>query len=103
MANKPTEGAERPGRLKQIRLAAQMLHQADPKALPIVFAAGLGTLAVFVVVGLLIGQAPFLIPLGVLVAILVGMIIFGQLAQRAQYKMISGQLGAAASVLENMR
>ena len=102
MANKPTEGAERPGRLKQIRMVAQMLHQADPKALPIVIGAALGTVAVFAIVGVLLNQY-FLVVLGVLVAILVGMIIFGRLAQRAQYKMISGQTGAAAAVLENMR
>ncbi len=102
MANKPTEGAERPGRLKQIRMVAQMLHQFDPKALPIVFASAIATLAVFVVLGLVLGQY-FLIVLGVLLAVLVGMIVFGQLAQRAQYKAIAGQTGAAAAVLENMR
>jgi len=84
-------------------MVATMLHQADPKALPIVFAAAIGTLVVFVVVGFLIGQPAYLIPLGVLLAVLVGMIVFGQLAQRAQYKMIAGQPGAAAAILENMR
>jgi lipoic acid synthetase len=34
MSKKPTDGAqERPGRLKQIRMVAQVLRQADPKAL----------------------------------------------------------------------
>jgi hypothetical protein len=105
MPKKPQEGTqdERPGRLKQIRMVASLVHQANPKAMPIVFASALGVLVVFVVLGLLLGQALFLIPLGVLVAILVGMIVFGQVAQRTQYSMLEGRPGAAASLVENMR
>ncbi|GAA4640075.1 DUF4191 domain-containing protein [Actinoallomurus vinaceus] len=105
MAKKPQDGAqdERPGRLKQIRMVASLVHQANPKAMPIVFAAAIGTLVLFVILGLVLGQALFMIPLGVLVAIAVGMIIFGQVAQRTQYSMIEGQPGAAASLVENMR
>ncbi|MEV5827168.1 DUF4191 domain-containing protein [Spirillospora sp. NPDC052242] len=104
MSKKPADGGqERPGRLKQIRMVAQVLHQANPKALPIVFASALGTLAVLVVIGLIFGQLWFFIPLGILAAFAVGMIVFGQLAQRAQYKVIAGQPGAAAAILKNMR
>jgi Domain of unknown function (DUF4191) len=104
MAKKPQDGQdESPGRLKQIRMVASLVHQANPKALPIVFASALGTLVVFVVLGLLLGQALLLIPLGVLAAVAVGMIIFGQLAQRTQYAMLEGRPGAAASIVENMR
>jgi Domain of unknown function (DUF4191) len=94
---------ESPGRLKQIRMVASLVHQANPKALPMVFAAAIGTLAVFVVLGLLLGQALLLIPLGVLAGAAVGMIVFGQLAQRTQYSMLEGRPGAAASIVENMR
>jgi hypothetical protein len=105
MAKKPQDADqdERPGRLKQIRMVASLVHQANPKALPLVFAAAIGTLAVFVVAGLLLGQALLLIPLGVLLAVAVGMIIFGQVAQRTQYSMLEGRPGAAASIVENMR
>jgi Domain of unknown function (DUF4191) len=94
---------ETPGRLKQIRMVASMVHKANKKALPIVFGAAIGTLVIFVVVGLVTGSLLFTIPLGILAALAVGMIVFGQLAQRTQYSMIEGQPGAAASVLENMR
>ncbi|QFG25768.1 DUF4191 domain-containing protein [Actinomadura sp. WMMB 499] len=104
MSKKPADGGqERPGRLKQIRMVAQVLHQANKKALPIVFASAIGTLAVVVAIGLIFGQLWFFIPLGILAAFAVGMIVFGQLAQRAQYKVISGQPGAAAAILKNMR
>jgi hypothetical protein len=91
------------GRLKQIRMVAGLVRRSDPKALPIVFGSGLGTLAVLVVVGLLTGFAGLLIPLGVLLGVLVTVILFGRFAQSAQYKAIEGQPGAAAAVLENMR
>ncbi|HEX6468935.1 MAG TPA: DUF4191 domain-containing protein [Streptosporangiaceae bacterium] len=104
MAKKPTAGAEeRPGRIKMIRMVASMLHEANPKALPMIIAAAIGTLLVFVVIGLVIGGLALLIPLGVLAAVAVGMTLFGQTAQRTQYRMISGQPGAAAGVLESMR
>ncbi len=104
MSKKPTDGAqERPGRLKQIRMVAQVLRQADPKALPIVFASAIGTLVVVIVIGLIAGQLWFFIPLGILAGLAVGMIVFGQLARRAQYKVIAGQPGAAAAILKNMR
>ncbi|MEV5571212.1 DUF4191 domain-containing protein [Spirillospora sp. NPDC052269] len=104
MSKKPTDGAqERPGRLKQIRMVAQVLHQANPKALPIVFASALAALVVVIAVGWVVGSLWFFVPLGVLAAVAVGMIVFGQLAQRAQYSVIAGQPGAAAAVLKNAR
>ncbi|MCW2897828.1 MAG: hypothetical protein JWO67_93 [Streptosporangiaceae bacterium] len=103
MANKPTDDAESPGRIKQIRMLAQLLRRANPKALPLVFAAAIGTLALFIVVGVVIGKLWFMIPLAILAAVAVGMIVFGQVAQRTQYKMLAGQPGAAASILESMR
>ncbi|HEY2578274.1 MAG TPA: DUF4191 domain-containing protein [Streptosporangiaceae bacterium] len=90
------------GRIKQLRMAAGMVRQANPKAMPIVLGAGLGTLVVLVVVGVLTGLY-FLIALGVLLGLLVAMILFGRFAQAAQYSAIEGQPGAAAAVLQTMR
>ncbi|HEU5159926.1 MAG TPA: DUF4191 domain-containing protein [Streptosporangiaceae bacterium] len=104
MAKKPTAGAEeRPGRIKQIRMVASMIQQANRKAMPIVFAAAIGTLLLFVLIGLLTGGLILMIPMGILAGAAVGMIVFGQIAQRTQYRLISGQPGAAAGVLETMR
>ncbi len=97
------EDLAKAGRLKQIRMVAGLVHRANPRALPIVAASGLGILVVLVVVGLLTGLAPLLIPLGVLLGMLVAIILFGRFAQSAQYSAIEGQPGAAAAVLENMR
>ncbi|MFC4532290.1 DUF4191 domain-containing protein [Sphaerisporangium dianthi] len=102
MANKPAD-SERPGRIKQLRMVAQIIKKANPKGMPIVYASALATLVVFIVVGLVTGLLWQLIILGVMVALTVGLLVFGQLAQRAQYSMLDGQPGAAAAILQSMR
>jgi len=111
MANKPagaakgTGGADpaAPGRIKQIRMVAGIIRKTNPKALPIVALTGAGVIAVFVIVGLVTGQAGFLTPLGVLVGLGAAMILFGRFAQSAQYAAVEGQPGAAAAILQSMR
>jgi hypothetical protein len=111
MVNKPGAGRSKkasadpasPGRLKQIGMVAGIIRKANPRALPIVAATGIAIIAVAVVVGLLTGTAPFVIPLGVLVALTSAMVLFGRFAQSAQYSTIEGQPGAAAAVLQTMR
>ncbi|RAY13153.1 DUF4191 domain-containing protein [Actinomadura craniellae] len=104
MANNPAPGSQgNPGRLQQIRMVARVLHQADRKALPIVFGSALAALVLCVVLGLVFGGLWFWIPLGVMMALAVGLIVFGQLAQRTQFKLIAGQPGAGAAVLKQMR
>jgi hypothetical protein len=90
------------GRLKQIRMAAGVLRQTNPRALPIVLGSGLGTLAVLVVVGVLTGMY-FLIVVGVALGALVTMVLFGRFVRSAQYSTMEGQPGAAAAVLQSLR
>ena len=90
------------GRLKQIRMVARLVHQVNPKALPITIGTGLGIMVVLILVGLFIGQVT-LIPLGVLLGLLVATLLFGRFAQSAQFKALEGQPGAAAAVLQSMR
>ncbi len=90
------------GRIQQLRLAAGLVRKSNPRALPLVALAGLGTMAILIVAGIVTGMI-FLIPLGVLLGLLVAMIIFGRFAQSAQYSAIEGQPGAAAAVLQTMR
>jgi hypothetical protein len=101
-AANPAAGDPQPGRIKQIRMAAGMVREANPRALPLVALGGVGTMAIIIVIGVLIGMI-FLIPLGVLLGLLVAMILFGRFAQSAQYSAIEGQPGAAAAVLQTMR
>ncbi len=111
MANKPTSPPARKGgadavpsgRIKQIMMVAGILRKQNPRALPIVAAAGLGVLAISVVVGIFTGLIAYFAPLGVLAGATAAMILFSRFAQSAQYAAIEGQPGAAAAILENMR
>ena len=110
MVNKPgapagrkAADADSPGRIKQIRMVAGIVRKANPKALPIVALTGIGIIALFVVLGLVLNLLPFLTPLGVLIGLASAMILFGRFAQSAQYATIAGQPGAAAAILQSMR
>jgi hypothetical protein len=97
------EELENAGRFKQLRISAVLLNQQNKKALPITFGSGLAVIAVLVVIGLLTGTAPLLIPLGVVLGLTTIMLLFFRFVQAAQYSSIEGQLGAAAAVLRMMR
>ena len=91
------------GRIKQIRFVAKIVREANPKALPLVALIGVGVLAVFVLVGVLVGLPYLFIPLGVIFGTTGAMVAFGRFAQSAQYSAIEGQPGAAAAILQNLR
>jgi Domain of unknown function (DUF4191) len=92
-----------PGRIQQIRMVAGIVRKNNPRALPLIAAAGLGILVICVVIGLIFHLLSFLIPLGILLGVLAAMILFGRFAQSAQFATIEGQPGAAAAVLQSMR
>jgi hypothetical protein len=102
MVNTPPDPAS-VGRIKQLRIAAGMVHRWKSWALPVVALAGVGVLVVCLVIGLLTGLTAYLAPLGVLGGALAAMITFGRFAQTAQYAAIEGQPGAAAAILQTMR
>jgi hypothetical protein len=91
------------GRIQQIRLVAGVVRKQNPKALPLVALIGVGSLVVFVLVGLFLHLLPELIPLGILVGFTGAVVAFGRFAQSAQMKMLEGQPGAAAAILQSMR
>ncbi|WP_159941111.1 MULTISPECIES: DUF4191 domain-containing protein [unclassified Nocardiopsis] len=101
---KGTDGAEKqPGRLKQIGMVAKVVHQQSPRSIPLAVAVAVVILTVFVVIGILTGSW-ILWPLtGLPIAFLVGFIIFTRSAQRVQYKILDGRLGAGMAILDNMR
>jgi hypothetical protein len=111
MVNKPAGAGNRKdgadpaaaGRIKQIRMVAGLIRKSNPRALPLVALAGVGVLAIFVIVGLVTGLLAFLIPLGVLSGALAAMVLFGRFAQAAQYSAVEGQPGAAAAIMQSMR
>lgn len=91
------------GRIKQLRMVAGIVHERDPKSLPLVGLAALGVAAVIILVGFFLGLVYVFIPLAILGGLIVAMLLFGRLATAAQYAMVEGQPGAAAAVLQTLR
>ena len=94
---------ENPGRLKQIRLAYTMSKRVDPKIGLITAGIGIGTFAVLLVIGFVIGHPIYLGILGLVLGALGAVIIFGRRAEKAAFGQMEGQPGAAAAVLNNIK
>jgi len=94
---------ENPGRLKQVRLAYTMTKRVDPKIGLITAGIGIGTFAVLLVIGFVIGHPIYLGILGFVLGVLGAVIIFGRRAERAAFGQMEGQPGAAAAVLNNIK
>lgn len=102
MAKQPKDDSQ-PGRIKQMRMVAQIVHRDNPKALPLTALAAVAAIAVVLVIGFVVGSTLFTVPLAILVGVAVAMFLFGRFAQTAQYRMLEGQTGASLAILENMR
>ena len=99
-----SEEQKRPGRFKQLGMVAKVVHKQSPKSIPIAVGIFLGLVALSVVGGLVTGGGwLYWLSLGIPIAFLAGFIFFTRSAQKIQYKMLDGQLGAGMAVLENMR
>jgi len=104
MAKKDKSATKKEGRLKQMALVYRMASKSDPRLGLIL----LGVFAVaaaitFVVFWLLPGSWVVDLVTALLVGLLAALIVFGRRAQRAQYKQLEGQPGAAAAVLGQLR
>jgi hypothetical protein len=91
------------GRIKQIRMVAGIVRKGNPKALPLVALAGVGTAAVIILIGYLIGLIWIFIPFGILAGLLAAVVLFGRFATSAQYAAVEGQPGGAAAILQGLR
>ncbi|MGH3322361.1 MAG: DUF4191 domain-containing protein [Streptosporangiaceae bacterium] len=94
---------ERPGRIAQLRTVIKVVRQQDPRALPLVALAGVGAFVVFLIIGFATGNLPYFGALGVLVGIAVATFVFGRIAQKVQFRMLEGQPGGAAAILDGLR
>lgn len=102
-ATKAKVGLTRGEKLKQLRTAFGMTRKADPKMLPLVIAAFVVTLAVFVLIGVAVKHPLYLSVIGLLFALVATAAVFGRRVQKTAFSSVEGQLGAAAAVLQNMR
>lgn len=91
-------------RLRRLRLVWRQLRQLDPGLRGwVVLALALGML-LGAAIGYVLGGSLWSMPvLALLLGPLAALAVFNLRAQRAQYAALSGQVGAAAAVLERMR
>ncbi|MEU6401684.1 DUF4191 domain-containing protein [Streptomyces sp. NPDC046985] len=103
MARKETAAeAANAGRLKQIALTFKMTRKADPTISLVLAGVFIITFGVLLGIGFLIGHPVYLGILGILLAVIATMVVFGRRAERAAFGQMEGQPGAAAAVLDNI-
>lgn len=91
------------GRLGQIKQVYQVSKQTDPNIGWWMLLGFLGTVAVFLIVGFLLHTPVFFAIVGVLFGVLAATIIMSRRAERAAYRSIEGQAGAAGAALTSIR
>lgn len=88
------------GQLRQIRESYKVTAEHD-KSLPwVLLGAGLGTAAVFVVIGLFVPPWWMWLITGLMAGLLVAMLLFVRRAKNAAYKRYEGQAGSAEVALQ---
>lgn len=100
---KSTKAPKGPSRRKAIAQTIKATAKADSKFVPLVVAAFVVTLGVFIGIGVLLGRPVLLGILGVLFGLLAALTVTGRRASAAAFAGIEGQPGAAAAVLSAMR
>lgn len=99
----PANNPDLPNRAERVRAAFRITREHDPRLVPILAAVFLLPAAAGVLVGLLVGPAYFVIPLGVIAGGFAVTVVFGRRFQRVAYAEFEGKPGAAASLVQGMR
>jgi hypothetical protein len=94
---------KKPGRIAQLKQVYTVSKQADPNIGRWMLLTFLGIVAVFLVIGLVIDSPIFLGITGVLFGILGATLVMSRRAERAAYRSIEGQAGAAGAALTSIR
>jgi hypothetical protein len=112
MARKKSEKSKAPKKprfaqigktVRQLREVFTAAHSVDPMIGWWMALAGLGTLAVMGIIGLLVNMAVYFLVLGIPLAALAASIVLSSRAKRAAYKSIEGKPGAAGAALSSLR
>jgi Domain of unknown function (DUF4191) len=101
MAKEPKP--EKTGRLAQLRQAYKLTKPNDPKLPYILIGVFVVVFAVFLAIGLVIGNPWSLGILGIPVAVLATMVVLSRRVEQGAFRSIEGQPGAAAAVLNTLR
>jgi hypothetical protein len=106
MARKETQQSDtpkKPGRFAQIRQVYTASRKADPTIPWWMLLAFLAVIAVGVTIGALLGHWKYALFLSVPVGLLAATLVLSRLAERAAYRSLEGQPGAAGAALGALR
>ncbi len=96
-------GPAEPGRLKQISTLYKMAVQQDPKLPLYLIGAFLAGFLLLLLIGIAVGHPIYFGLMGLPVGLMLVMLLFGRLAQRAAYTQLEGQPGATGAAMSGLR
>ncbi len=96
-------GTKKPGRLAQMRQVFSAARAIDPTIGWWMALAAVGVLVVFEIIGLLVGHWVYFMVIGIPMALLAALLVLSRRAERAAYRKIEGQPGAAGAALSSLR
>lgn len=102
-ASSTAKPPKKAGRFAQIKQVFDVSRQVDPQIGWWMLLAALGVLVIAAVVGLLTNTLVFALLLGIPTALLAATLVMSRRAERAAYKRIEGQPGAAGAALKSLR
>ncbi len=91
------------GRLSQLRAVFSMTRKSDPAAVWWMLLAFVGTIALAVGIGFLVGHPIYVTFIGVPLALLLALAILARRAEGAAYAQLAGQPGASGAALQGLR
>lgn len=101
--NRKPRDPNNPGRIAQIKQVFSMTRRNDSRAVPMMLLVFLVVVGIAVAIGLWIDMLVYCLILGIPLGILGAIIVLGRRAEKAAYKQIEGQPGAAGAVLGSLR
>jgi Domain of unknown function (DUF4191) len=94
---------KKPGRIAQIRQIYSAARAVDPAITWWMIGFAVAVIAVFETIGLLIGHWRYFLVISLPFALLAAAVVMGRRAERAAYRQLEGQPGAAGAALSGLR
>ncbi|MBO1755285.1 DUF4191 domain-containing protein [Allobranchiibius sp. CTAmp26] len=98
----PADGGE-PGRVAQIKTLYTLASKQNPRIPFYLIGAFLLGFVVLLVIGIAVQHPIYLGILGVFLGVILAMLLFGRLAQKAAYGQLEGQPGATSAAMSGLR
>lgn len=96
-------GPKQPGRLSQLRTAFDLTRRNDPKLVPLMLGAFVGSVVLFLLIGIAVNNWITFLILGLFIGIMAALLILSLRAQNAALTQLEGQPGGARAAMSLLR